>query len=233
MMRFVAAVSAAFFFAPFLGVDARADGSPLEIDFTDYRSGPIEAWLQSKGFRLESDAKSRQKIRLVADGRGLLLEALTPARGFLISEAANAKPFSSVEIEWGVTQYPQGASYERHINNEAIMVYFFFGSQKRPSGSMFVPDLPYFIGLFLCNGDRVGFPYAGRHHTESGRFVCLDGSAKRDPLVSRFDLKQGFRAMFGGDIATGVSGYSVGVDTTSSGGQGRSSALIKRIRFLD
>jgi len=30
------------------------------------------------------------------------------------------------------------------------MVYVFFGHEKYSSGSMFVPDSPYFIGFFLC-----------------------------------------------------------------------------------
>jgi hypothetical protein len=82
------------------------------------------------------------------------------------------------------------------------------------------------------NGVRVGFPYVDRHHRDSGRYVCLGSPATRAPLTSRFDLAQGIRALFGPAFTRAVSGYSISVDTSSSGNQGRSSALIKRIRFL-
>ena len=57
-----------------------------------------------------------------------MIEALRPARGFLVHPTINGAPFSSVEIEWGVARHPQNASYERRVNNEAIMVYGFFGA---------------------------------------------------------------------------------------------------------
>ncbi len=203
-----------------------------EIDFTDYRSGPVDAWLRSKGLSFKEDTANRQKIALLPGAQGLVIEALRPARGFLVQPTINGAPFSSIEIEWGVARHPQNASYERRLNNEAIMVHVFFGADKRPSGSPFVPDIPYFVGLFLCNGDRVGHPYVGRHYRDSGRYVCLGSPTTRDPLTSRFDLAQGIRALFGQSFARAVSGYSISVDTSSSGNQGRSSALIKRIRFL-
>jgi hypothetical protein len=201
------------------------------VDFTDYRSGSIDDWLRSKGFQFERDAKSQDKILLRADGRGLEVEALQQAQGLLINHAIRPIPFSSVEIEWGVEQHPQGASYENRVNNEAIMVHVFFGNDKKPSGSMFVPDLPYFIGLFLCNGDRIGYAYTGRYYQEGGRYVCLQSAPTGQTLLSRFDLKGGVRSIFG-NIAQAVSGYSIEVDTTASVGAGRSSAFIRRIRFL-
>ncbi len=203
-----------------------------EIDFTDYRSGPIVDWLRTKGLTLRDDAANRQKIALLPGAQGLVIEALRPARGFLVQPSIHGAPFSSIEIEWGVARHPQNASYERRLNNEAIMVHVFFGADKQPSGSLFVPDIPYFVGLFLCNGDRVGHPYVGRHYRDSGRYVCLGSPASREPLTSHFDLAQGIRTLFGQGFARTVSGYSISVDTSSSGNQGRSSALIKRIRFL-
>jgi hypothetical protein len=204
---------------------------PFAVDFTDYRSGSVEAWLRSKGFEFKRDAGSPDKIALHADARGLALEALKPAQGLLINNLANAGAYSAVEIEWGVGQHPQGASYERQVNNEAIMVHVFFGSRKMPSGSMFVPDIPYFIGLFLCNGDRINHAYIGRYYKEGGRYVCVGAPPAQQTVVSRFDLKQGFRSIFGNALAEAVSGFSVEVDTSSSR-EGRSSAFIRRISFL-
>jgi hypothetical protein len=208
-------------------------GSDLVVDFTDYQAnrGSVDSWLASKGFKFERDAKSREKIMLRADGRGLEVQALQHAQGLLINQSVGQAAFNSVEIEWGVAQHPQGASYERKVNNEAIMVQFFFGSDKQPSGGMFAPDLPYFIGLFLCNGDKVGFPYVGRYYQAGGRYVCVQSGPAGQALVSRFDLRQGFQSIFG-TLARAVTGYSIEVDTTAAQGPGTSSAFIKRIHFL-
>lgn len=202
------------------------------VDFTDYQSGPIDAWLHSKGFAFERDAKNAAAIAFKAGAQGLEVSALKQAQGLLINKAIGSNPYSAVEIEWGVGRHPQGASYEKKVNNEAIMVHVFFGSEKKASGSMFAPDIPYFIGLFLCNGDRIGHPYEGRYYQEGGRYVCLDAPAPGQTVVSRFNLKEGVRRIFGNKAAESVSGYSIEVDTSSSHGDGTSSAFIKRIRFV-
>jgi hypothetical protein len=203
--------------------------APLVVDLTDFRGGSIYTWLQSKGFQIEQDAKNPQKIALAADARGLGLQTLRPAMGLLTNNRVNPNAYSTVEIEWGVAQHPAGASYERRVNNEAIMVHVFFGATKRASGSMFAPNLPAFIGLFLCATDRVGVPYVGRYYQEAGRYICLDQAQPQRALTSRFDLRQGFRTAFGADLRDAVSGFAVEVDTSSS--KGPSQAFVKRITF--
>ncbi|MCE9522179.1 MAG: hypothetical protein K8S25_07070, partial [Alphaproteobacteria bacterium] len=148
----------------FAASTAKAATPSFTVDFTDYRSGPIDAWLRAKGFAFERDAKDRSSIALSADARGLEVSALRQAQGILINRTVGSNAYSHVEIEWGVAQHPEGASYEKKVNNEAIMVQVFFGTEKKPSGSLFAPDIPYFVGLFLCNGDRIGHAYAGRYY---------------------------------------------------------------------
>jgi hypothetical protein len=213
-----------------LGAAANVSAAPLIVDLTDYRGGSIAAWLQAKGFRLEQDAKNPAKIALVADTRGLGLSTLRPAMGLLTNTRVPPGAYSAVEIEWGVAQHPAGASYENRVNNEAIMVHVFFGATKRASGSMFAPNLPTFIGLFLCAADRVGVPYVGRYYREAGRYICTDRAEPQRPLTTRFDLRQGFKTAFGQDLRDAVTGFTVSVDTSSSSGP--SAAYIKRIAFL-
>ena len=213
-----------------ISATANAPAAPLVVDLTDFRGGSIQSWLQAKGFRLEQDAKNPQKIALAADARGLGLQTLRPALGLLTNTRISPNAYSAVEIEWGVAQHPAGASYERRVNNEAIMVHVFFGETKRASGSMFAPNLPAFIGLFLCASDRVGVPYIGRHYREAGRYICTDRAEPEHTLTTRFDLRQGFRTAFGQDLHDTVSGFAVEVDTSSS--KGPSQAYIKRIAFL-
>jgi hypothetical protein len=201
-----------------------------EIDLTDYQSGSIDDWLTSKGFVREGDAKSDDKMAFSADANGLKVEVLRRARGFLINKRVKAG-YSRMEIEWGVTRFPTGASYEKEINNEAIMVQVFLGAKKFASGSMFVPDAPYFLGLFLCESDPVGFAFTGHYFTESGRYICLDSPERGATVVSRYDLRTGPRAVFGAGVSSDVSGFAISADTTSSTG-GRSSAFIRKIRFV-
>jgi hypothetical protein len=221
-------VGAAALILPVLNSAPSSAAAPLAVDFTDYRGGPVNSWLQSKGFTFERDAKSADKVALHADQRGLAVETLKPAQGLLINNLRNLNAYSAVEIEWGVSAFPRGASYERRVNNEAIMVHVFLGDRKVSSGSMFAPDLPYFVGLFLCSGDKVGHPYVGRYYQEGGRYVCLGTPGQNQTVVSRFDLKQA-AAMFGTSAANIVSAFTVSVDTSSTD---RSSAFIKRIRFV-
>jgi hypothetical protein len=217
-------------FAGLTSATANAPAAPLVVDLTDFHGGSVYAWLQSKGFAIEQDAKNPQKIAFVADSRGLAVQTLRPALGLLTNTRLNPNAYSTVEIEWGVAQHPAGASYERHVNNEAIMVHVFFGAAKRSSGSMFAPNLPAFIGLFLCATDRVGIPYVGRYYQEAGRYICTDRAEPQRALTTRFDLRQGFRTAFGADLRDAVTGFTVSVDTSSS--KSPSQAFIKRITFL-
>lgn len=216
-------------FATLATANANTPAAPMVVDLTDFRGGSVYAWLQSKGFQIEQDAKNPQKITLAADNRGLGVSTLRPAMGLLTNNRLNPNAYSTVEIEWGVAQHPAGASYEQRVNNEAIMVHVFFGATKRSSGSMFAPNLPAFIGLFLCATDRVGIPYVGRYYQEAGRYICTDRAEPQRALTTRFDLRQGFRTAFGTDLRDAVSGFAVEVDTSAS--KGPSQAFIKRITF--
>ncbi len=119
------------------------------VRFADYESGPIEDWLLGKGFRLKEDAQRLDRIDLDAGENGLAFEAKERAFGIIPNEAVNVPEFTYVEIDWGVDDYPEGVSYEQGVRNEAIMVYIFLGDERQSSGSLFIPDSPYFIALFL------------------------------------------------------------------------------------
>ena len=82
-----------------------------------------------------------------------MLEAKRRAFDIMPNESVNVPAFTYIEIDWGVTRFPQGASYEQGVRNEPIMVIVFMGDERQPSGSLFIPDSPYFVGLFLCHGD--------------------------------------------------------------------------------
>ena len=204
------------------------------LRFSDYESGSAEDWLKGKGFQLNEDAKYRNRIDLDVGEKGLVLEAKRRAFGMLANESVNIPEFTYIEIEWGVHKFPEGASYEQGVRNEAIMVFIFMGDENQPSGSFFIPDSPYFVALFLCHGDdRINHPYEGAYFKKSGRYVCVDRPAGGQLTTTRFDLLEAYRSYFDKerDDDPAISGLALGLDTKKAGNGGRSSAFIREIRF--
>jgi hypothetical protein len=203
------------------------------IDFSGYTGGSVEQWLKARSYQFESDAKKRDRLGLAITGRTLSLEAQRSMSGFILNDSINLENIHSVKIEWGVKRYPKETSYENRVNNEALMLYFFFGKEKIPSGHVLIPNSPYFIGLFLCADEKVDFPYKGRYFHTGGRFVCLGKPAPAEMVTSEFDLDAAFKRYFGKSETPGLTGIGFGVDTTKAGDGGRAAAFIKRIEFTD
>ena len=207
-----------------------------ELSFADVRGADPIAWLKGKQFVFEQDAKRADLFGVSAAGPALALEAHRPAHAILLNREVKVSDFSAVEIEWGVESYPQGASYEQAVNNEAIMVIFFLGEKKKPSGSAFAPDAPPFIGLFLCDGDnRLNHPYIGHYYREGGRYVCVDNPQPGSTVISRFNLLGAYKRYFGTEAETdpAITGIAISVDTSDLDGDGgRSSAFIRKVRIL-
>ena len=150
----------------------------------------MDHWLGTKGFKLEKDARERRLLQLSVVKDALMLEAKGRLRGFLLNDSLKLEKVSTIRIEWGIIQYPQDVSYARKVNNEALMLYVFFGKERVSSGSVFIPDSPYFIGLFLCDDGQVNFPYKGQYFHTGGRFVCLGQPKPNETIVSEFDLER-------------------------------------------
>jgi hypothetical protein len=203
------------------------------IDFADYAGGSIEAWLDTKGFRLEHGAEDPAALALSHHAGALVFEAKQPVRGFLVNDQVKLASFSTIRITWGIIKYPTGASYARQVNNEALMLYISFGQDEVPSGHVLIPARPYFIGLFLGQEDQLDTPYQGRYFHEGGRFVCLGHPPPHDTVTSEFDLRTAFQTYFHKADVPMISGISLGVDTFASGEGGTAAAYIHRIEFLD
>jgi hypothetical protein len=203
------------------------------IDFADYAGGPMEAWLRAKGFRLEHGAQDPASLALTHHAGALVLEAKQPVRGFLVNDQVRLAHGSRVRITWGVLKYPAGASYERQINNESLMLYVSFGEDAVPSGHALIPARPCFIGLFLGQEERLHTPYRGRYFHEGGRFVCVGNPPPSETVTSEFDLRTAFRTYFGKADVPPISGISLGVDTFASGEGGTAVAYIHRIEVLE
>jgi hypothetical protein len=203
------------------------------MDFSDYEEGPIEEWLEKKGFELKEAAKDRRKLDLDVDEGALFLEAKKPLLALIVKESVDLGKYSRVKIEWGIVKYPKGASYEEEVNNEALLVLIFFGDEEISSGHLAVPDSPYFIGLFLGKHDRLNKAYKGTYYHEGGRFVCLGNPKPGETVISEFDVADAFKKYFQKDKVPDISGVALEIDTTSSAGDGRAVAFIHSIEFLE
>ena len=203
------------------------------IDFSDYEEGSIEEWLEKKGFELKEEAKDRRKLDLDVDEDALFLEAKKPLMALIVIESVDLGKYSRIKIEWGVVKYPEGASYEGKVKNEALLVLVFFGDEKISSGHLAIPDSPYFIGLFLGRHDKLNKAYKGNYYHEGGRFVCLGNPKPGETIISEFDLAEAFKKYFQKDEVPSISGVALEVDTTSSADEGRAVAFIHSIEFLE
>jgi hypothetical protein len=218
-----------------LAVPATPHGVPevaWRIDFSDYVEGSIEEWLQAKGFSLEQGAEDPALLELSIHEGALVVEAKAPVKGFLVNQDIQLEKVSKVRIHWGIIKYPKHASYERHVNNEALMLYIFFGQDKLPSGHGAIPALPYFIGLFLGQEEQRNTPYQGRYFHEGGRFVSVGNPNPHETVISEFDLIAAFQTYFAKDHVPMISGITLGIDTFRSGDGGKAAAYIHRIEFL-
>jgi len=203
------------------------------IDFSDYEEGSIDEWLKIKGFKFEQAAKNRKKLDLDVEGGGLILEARTRLRAFIVNDSLKPRKYSGVRVEWGVVKYPRGASYEAEINNEAIQVLIFFGDEKISSGHLVLPNSPYFIGLFLGRHDMPYKAYLGKYYQQGGRFVCMGNPLPGETIISEFDLVYAFKRYFQKDEVPRITGVALAMDTTSSGDKGRAVAFVNRIEFFE
>ena len=226
----------AFVISLLMTMPALADlEKPIQVvRFNDHQTGSEEDWLRGKGFLFRADLRQRDRINLVASDGRLIIEARRATYGLMSKESVNLPDFTSIEIDWGVNKFPEGASYERGIRNEAIMVLMFMGDERFSSGSFFIPRSPYFIGLYLCHGDdRIHHPYKGAYYKKTGRYVCGDRPAVGETVTTRFNLLEAYRTYFDmeRDDDPFISGLAIALDTKKASDDGTSSAFIKEIRI--
>lgn len=203
------------------------------VDFSAYPGGSPDDWLEQMGFKFERGARDRKKLHLDVRDEGLVLEAKRPVFGMLVNDGVDLEKFSSIRLEWGVHRYPEGASYEREIRNEALMVIVFFGYDKVSCGHFLIPDAPYFIGFFLGEEEKAGSVYVGQYCQKSGRYVCLGNPQPGEKVVSEYDLAAAFRRKYQRKKIPLISGVALSIDTTKSGDGGKAAAFIRSIQFLE
>jgi hypothetical protein len=205
----------------------------LLIDFSTYAGGPVHEWLREHGYRLERDAKNGNLLGLSITDQTFNIDVKARMSGFILNDQINLDNIKLIRINWGIKRYPKDVSYNRQVNNEALMLYIFFGKEKVSSGHVLIPNSPYFIGLFLCQDDEVNYPYLGRYFHIGGRFVCLGKPQPDQSIVSEFNLDQAFKSYFSKSATPGITGIGFGIDTSKAGDGGKGGAFIKTIQFIE
>ena len=160
------------------------------------------------------------------------LASLFPrSRAFaLLLNETDVRDYSRVRIEWGVDAFPSGASYEKGVGAKAVMVYVFFGKERHASGSLFIPDSPYFLALYLCETESTNEPFKGRYYHASGRFICVDRPPLGATVTTDFPIADTFRRIFGKE-APDISGIGLGIDTANAKGAGIAKSFVRKIEF--
>ena len=146
-----------------------ATAAPLHtIDFSGHPDGPAEEWLKQQGFTLRLDADDLQPH--FKENR-LVLHTSRRKAG-LFELPLHISQVKRIRIHWGVERYPHGADWSQGITAVPIAVMTTFGTEKIKSGSLFVPNAPYFIGLFLGEKEQSNRAYTGNYYKTGGRYFC-------------------------------------------------------------
>ncbi len=205
----------------------------FELDFTTPAGLEADNWLEQAGFELKRHAADPDRIEFQHRDESVHVLVKQPSFGLAV-RPLSLPGADRLRLYWGVSEFPAGASYQHGVDNEAIMVYVFFGEERLPSGEFLIPDSPYFIGFYLCpvGVDEVEVPYVGHHYEKTGRYVCVGHPPEGETVVSEIHLDEEFLHSFGLETMPPVSGISIEVDTTDSDNDGHAAAFIERLQFL-
>lgn len=205
----------------------------MALDFAAEDGMSAYDWFKRSEFKLKKSAGKPDKIEFYRADGALHVVTKKPTFGIAVRKV-DAPDARRLRLQWGISDYPDGVSYQHGIDNEAIMVYVFFGAERLPSGEMFIPASPYFIGFYLCppEADEVEVPYKGHHYEKTGRFICVDHPAEGEMAVNEVHLDEEFAKSFGLEAMPPISAISIEVDTTDAGNDGHAAAFIRRLDFL-
>src|ERR671914_5493 len=100
-------------------------------------------------------------------------------------------------VRWGVDRYPQGADWAKGVYRVPIAVMVSFGEDKMASGSLWIPNAPYFLSVFLGAHEQEGRAYTARYYQQGGRYFCQPcGVPPGQTVVTEFDLATHFTEQF-------------------------------------
>jgi hypothetical protein len=147
-------------------------------------------------------------------------------------QTLNVPHVRRLRVRWGVDRYPQGADWTKGVYRVPIAVMVSFGEDKIASGSLFIPNAPYFLSVFLGEHEQEGRAYTARYYKKGGRYFCQPcGVPPGQTVVTEFDLETNFIEQFQQRVLPSVSSVSFQMNTTDTTGGAR--AFLINIELLD
>jgi hypothetical protein len=198
------------------------------MDFSSQPDGDAVAWLKRQGF--EFHLKAHELAPRFEQGRLVLETATETAGGFV--QTLHVPGVRRLRVRWGVDRYPQGADWAKGVYRVPIAVMVSFGEDKMDSGSLFIPNAPYFLSVFLGAHEQEGRAYTARYYKKGGRYFCQPcGVPPGQTVVTEFDLETHFTEQFQQRVLPSVSSVSVQMNTTDTTGGAR--AFLMSIELLE
>ena len=198
------------------------------VDFSTQPDGDAVAWLQQQGFAFH--LRARDLAPRFESGR-LVLETATEAAGGFVRQL-HVPGARRLRVRWGVDRYPQGADWAKGVYRVPIAVMVSFGEDKMASGSLFVPNAPYFLSVFLGAHEQEGRAYTAKYYHKGGRYFCQPcGVPPGQTVVTEFDLARHFTEQFPPRVLPPVSSVGVQMNTTDTTGGAR--AFLMSIELLE
>lgn len=204
-----------------------AEETVFRIDFTGQPDGDATAWLKEQGFEFKRNAK---RLNPRFEDSRLVLETDGREVGLIVREL-ELTGVERVRIRWGVERYPQGADWEGGIYRVPIAAMISFGEEKIDSGALFVPNAPYFIGLFLGEKEEEGRAYTAQYYRKGGRYFCVPCSPPVDETVNTdFNLKEAFDQQFDVPPTRPITSFGFQMNTEDT--QGGARAFLETVEFI-
>jgi hypothetical protein len=207
---------------------AGAGGRVLyRVDFSTQPDGDAVAWLTRQGFAFH--LRAHELAPRFEQGR-LVLETATETAGVFV-QTLHVPGVRRLRVRWGVDRHPQGADWAKGVYRVPIAVMVSFGEDKIASGSLFVPNAPYFLSVFLGAHEQEGRAYTARYYQQGGRYFCQPcGVPSGQTVVTEFDLATHFTEQFQQRVLPPVSSVSFQMNTTDTAGGAR--AFLMYIELL-
>jgi hypothetical protein len=198
------------------------------VDFSTQADGDAMTWLKRQGFAFH--LRAHELAPRFEQGR-LVLETATETAGVLVQKV-HVPGVRRLRVRWGVDRYPQGADWAKGVYRVPIAVMVSFGEAKIDSGSLLIPNAPYFLSVFLGAHEQEGRAYTARYYQQGGRYFCQPcGPPPGQTVVTEFDLERHFTEQFQQTVLPPVSSVSVQMNTTDTTGGAR--AFLIHIELLE
>ncbi len=197
------------------------------LDFTKMKNGNAQSWFKENQFAFRLDADELKTS--FQDGK-LLLSNEGDVNGLLYKDI-DIKGAKRVRIEWGVNKYPPGIDWENGFFRDAVMLLLTFGHKNISSGHFIIPNVPYFIALFLAEKEEDGKAYAGKYYKKGGRYICTPcGPPVGKTVVTDFEFNDRFKQLYNLPDVPPIS--AIGIEMDSRDIKEGAEAFIKKIEFL-